>query len=436
MDFSAEGNAAAGNGEGRGIRGRYKLIVASNRDEDLGRPTAPIHFWKDAGSNLLAGEYPKARPRRDLVAGGTWLGVSRSGKFATLTNVFSTWESMLEVVALGGWANKAAAMAAATAAAAAATVAAILRARSGREHGSSSSDATSGSSGGGGGGGWCPAAAAAVVPSLGFSTPAGSSSSSSLLGWLYALCAAAGLVTAASVPLAVAVARIKARKSRGGLVADFLKGDEDAETYCARLSKERRRFAGFNLVLSDPSGAWLLSNRDEAGITRLPHGFYGISNDTLDKPWAKMLHGKSRVLQVLLRMTADPTLTEEDLVDLLMDVLADETPLLAGDPCQCVCMPPTVWLLGLKLPWAKSPSRPPMRGTRSSTVVLVDAAGRTRVVERNLGSVVGGAGEEGERSGRKGTVAATAAAAAAPAEEAEICRMRDADRTSVEFCDV
>lgn len=40
----------------------------------------------------------------------------------------------------------------------------------------------------------------------------------------------------------------------------------------------------------------------------------------------QMVYGKSRVLQVLLRMTADPTLTEEDLVDLLMDVLADETP--------------------------------------------------------------------------------------------------------------
>ncbi|CAN0225580.1 unnamed protein product [Ectocarpus sp. 12 AP-2014] len=199
---------------------------------------------------------------------------------------------------------------------------------------------------------------------------------------------------------------------------------------------ERRRFAGFNLVLSDPSGAWLLSNRDEVGITRLPHGFYGISNDTLDKPWAKMVYGKSRVLQVLLRMTADPTLTEEDLVDLLMDVLADETPVLAGDPCQHVCIPPMVWVPKLKLPWAKSPSRPLMYGTRSSTVVLVDAAGRTRVVERNLGSVVGGAGEEGKRSGNKGTVAATAAAAAAPAEEAKICRMRDADRTSFEFCDV
>ncbi|CBN76741.1 hypothetical protein Esi_0000_0553 [Ectocarpus siliculosus] len=98
-----------------------------------------------------------------------------------------------------------------------------------------------------------------------------------------------------------------------------------------------------------------------------------------------------------------------------MDVLADETPVLAGDPCQNVCIPPTVWVPKLKLPWAKSPSRPLMYGTRSSTVVLVDAAGRTRVVERNLGSVVGGAGEEGKRSGKKGTVAATAAAAASAA---------------------
>ncbi|CAM9841980.1 unnamed protein product [Ectocarpus fasciculatus] len=417
MDFSAAGKAAAGNGEGRGIRGRYKLIVASNRDEDLDRRTAPIHFWKDAGSNLLAG--------RDLVAGGTWLGVSRSGKFATLTNFHSTWESTVEVVAFSGWANKAVAVAAAATAAAAA---ALLRARAAHDHGSSSSDATSGSSGGGGGG-W-GSAAAAVVSSLALSRPAGSSSSSWSLGLLYALCAAAGLVTAASVSMEVAVARAKGRKSRGGLVADFLKGDEDAETYCARLSKERQRYSGFNLVLSDPSGAWLLSNRDEAGITRLPHGFYGISNATLDKPWAKMVYGKSRVLQVLLRMTADPTLTEEALVDLLMDVLADETPTRPGDPSQCVCIPATVWVSKLRLPWAKPPARPVRYGTRSSTVVLVDAAGRTRVVERNLGSVVvDGAGEEGKRGGKKGTVAA-------PVEGVKKRRMRDADRTSFEFCDV
>ena len=55
-----------------------------------------------------------------------------------------------------------------------------------------------------------------------------------------------------------------------------------------RREQERWRYAGFNLVLVDSSGAWLLSNRDEAGVTRLPHGLYGVSNATLDKPWAKV----------------------------------------------------------------------------------------------------------------------------------------------------
>lgn len=39
-----------------------------------------------------------------------------------------------------------------------------------------------------------------------------------------------------------------------------------------------------------------------------------------------MVYGKSRMLQALLRMAADPRLAEDALVDDLMDVLADETP--------------------------------------------------------------------------------------------------------------
>ena len=55
---------------------RYALVVAANRDEFHARPTAPAAWWDDT---LLAG--------RDLEAGGTWLGVTRSGRFALLTNV-------------------------------------------------------------------------------------------------------------------------------------------------------------------------------------------------------------------------------------------------------------------------------------------------------------------------------------------------------------
>jgi uncharacterized protein with NRDE domain len=53
------------------------LIVAANRDEFHARPAAPAAFWEDQ-PGLLAG--------RDLEARGTWMGVSRSGRFAAVTN--------------------------------------------------------------------------------------------------------------------------------------------------------------------------------------------------------------------------------------------------------------------------------------------------------------------------------------------------------------
>jgi uncharacterized protein with NRDE domain len=55
----------------------YPLIVAANRDEFHQRPADPLHWWPDQ-PNIAAG--------RDLLAGGTWLGVSRNGRFATVTN--------------------------------------------------------------------------------------------------------------------------------------------------------------------------------------------------------------------------------------------------------------------------------------------------------------------------------------------------------------
>lgn len=51
-------------------------MLIANRDEFYDRPSLPLHWWEDAP--ILAG--------RDLTGGGTWLGVSRSGRLAALTN--------------------------------------------------------------------------------------------------------------------------------------------------------------------------------------------------------------------------------------------------------------------------------------------------------------------------------------------------------------
>ena len=56
---------------------RYPLVVSANRDEFHARPTAPSGFWSD---------YPELLAGRDLEQGGTWMGITRRGRFAAITN--------------------------------------------------------------------------------------------------------------------------------------------------------------------------------------------------------------------------------------------------------------------------------------------------------------------------------------------------------------
>lgn len=55
----------------------FDLIFAANRDENHERPTRAAQFWPNH-SNILAG--------KDLKAGGTWMGITKEGSFAALTN--------------------------------------------------------------------------------------------------------------------------------------------------------------------------------------------------------------------------------------------------------------------------------------------------------------------------------------------------------------
>jgi len=55
----------------------YPFILLANRDEFRARPAAPAAIWEDH-PNVLAG--------RDLEGMGTWLGITRTGRIAFLTN--------------------------------------------------------------------------------------------------------------------------------------------------------------------------------------------------------------------------------------------------------------------------------------------------------------------------------------------------------------
>ena len=212
----------------------YKLILAANRDEYYDRPSAPAAFWKDA-SYLLAG--------RDLRAGGTWLGITRKGRIAAITNY--------------------------------------------RDPSTIKSDAP----------------------------------------------------------------------SRGGLVSNFLLGQESPLDYLDRLAQKADQYNGFNLIIGEKYELYWYSNRGDGGRCLGP-GIYGLSNHLLDTPWPKVTRGKTNMAR-LLSGGHDPA--PEALFGLLLDRhIPDDKSL-----------PDT----GVGLQWERVLSplfiTSPHYGTRSSTILLM-----------------------------------------------------------------
>ena len=214
---------------------RRPLIVAANRDEAHARPTAPAAWWPDA-PRVLAG--------RDLMAGGTWLGVDRRGRFAAVTNL------------AGG------------------------------------------------------------APSVG-------------------------------------------QRSRGALVAEFLRGAEPAAAYAARIGAEVDAYGPFNLLVSDGDALWFVGTRSPAHA--LGPGVHAVSNVEPDVDWPKVTAARDG----LVGLIDDPS-PEQGLFSLLAQ---RRTPADGYDARQV------------------SPFQlDPIWGTRSSTVVVTDHRGGVRFTERSFDS--------------------------------------------------
>lgn len=223
---------------------RYQLIFAANRDEFFNRPTAEAHFWPDEEA-ILAGI--------DLKGGGTWMGVTQSGRFGALTNVRDPEKDK-------------------------------------------------------------PAA-----------------------------------------------------PTRGALVANYLRGDDEPRDYAERAAATGARYNGFNLLVGDYDSIYFVSNRDGPVRPILP-GVYGLSNDDLNVEWPKVRRGKALFEEILQSETIDP----EALFALLRDhtIAAEEE------------LPDT----GIDREWERMLSpifiNTPMYGTRSSTVLLMDREGEAFFAER------------------------------------------------------
>ena len=228
------------------------LIVAANRDEFYARPTLALAPWDEA---------PGVHAGRDLEAGGSWLGVGPSGRFAALTNI--------------------------------------------RDPGQ---------------------------------------------------------------PLGA--------RSRGELVAGYLRGELSVEAYLEKVASEAQHYSGFNLLVGDGQRLGYLHGGD-AVPKLLAAGVYGLSNAALDTPWPKLVKAREG-----LREQLDDPEPEQ-----LFALLADNTQAADSE------LPSTGVGLATERLLSSVFIASQNYGTRASTVLIVEADGRRRLVERSFGPLGGRLGE-------------------------------------------
>jgi uncharacterized protein with NRDE domain len=159
--------------------------------------------------------------------------------------------------------------------------------------------------------------------------------------------------------------------SRGALIPRYLAGAAGPGDYLAALAEEAGAYGGFNLLLADGESLWYASNRNSSFARPLPPGIYGLANERLDTPWPKLQRVR-RGFESWLR-TGSP----ED--GGLFALLEDRRP-AAGEE-----LPPGT---DLAAPWERALSAPfvldERYGTRCSTIIAIEPAGRCYLCERRF----------------------------------------------------
>ena len=161
-------------------------------------------------------------------------------------------------------------------------------------------------------------------------------------------------------------------RSRGELVTKYLLGDAPAQRYLAALAERANQYRGYNLLITDGGELYCASNRG-APIRQLSPGIHGVCNGPLDSDWPKVKRGRQLLAKALDR--TEPSYKR------LFELLRDQTQ--AADEA----LPDT----GVGLEWERLLGTIAIDGaiagkgygTRSASVLLLDAQGRGRFVEHS-----------------------------------------------------
>ncbi|XP_027715184.1 transport and Golgi organization protein 2 homolog isoform X1 [Vombatus ursinus] len=175
----------------------------------------------------------------------------------------------------------------------------------------------------------------------------------------------------------------KDAKGRGELVTHFLTTDVDSFSYLKKISSEAHLYNGFNLIAADLNTTkgdvfCYYGNRGEQEPIILTPGVYGLSNSLLETPWKKLQYGKQLFVDVI---DQSQDLTKEDLITELLKVMNNQ---------ECQLPDPAIedqgkdYILPILNKYAAVCVRCPGYGTRTNTIILIDAEGNVTFTERSM----------------------------------------------------
>lgn len=178
------------------------------------------------------------------------------------------------------------------------------------------------------------------------------------------------------------------KKGRGPLVRDYLTGEEDAPTYMSRIAAERHEYSGFNLVLlekrNDTWNLYYCSSKDETTPRQMPTGVSVFGNSTCERPWQKVVHGRTKFEDIITSFNSVSKTTE--LKDALIRLLTDRTSFFPD--VQLASQSPGK-LSSTEIISARSAiyvdlAEKLQYGTRTHTLLLIDAKNRCEYVEKTI----------------------------------------------------
>ena len=163
-------------------------------------------------------------------------------------------------------------------------------------------------------------------------------------------------------------------RSRGAIVADFVRGDCAINSYRGVLARDAQVYVGFSALFYEAGKLGFFSNcaSDEQNASELAPGIYGLSNALLDTPWPKVESGKRQMRELLSR--------GPPVVDDLLDMLADRD--RPGDPM----LPDTGVGIDRERLLAPRFILGDQYGTRTSSVLLVRDNGEAHAIEQSYSS--------------------------------------------------